>query len=283
MDKDISCIVEKIEKAKTVVFLTGAGISADSNIPTFRDKEGYWRNFPAFKRAGLEAQTLASPRSFRRCPQYAWAFYEWRRRNAHQNKPHAGYTVINKLIEKHFKKTFIHTTNTDGHHLISGTKPSSVCEVHGSMWRLQCMREVGCNYGVRENLEVPLCDLDKEKMEAGRLPICPICGDLLRPNILMFGDWDYIENTYQKRNWYSFLEEVKVPDVVFLIGSSSTIATNDSIASRLKQNGSYIITINPQVSSLSFCKPDAFMQMKAKDALLAIYESLQLDNESSEC
>ena len=145
------------------------------------------------------------------------------------------------------------------------------------------MREVGCNYGVRENCEVPLCDLNEKKMEASKLPICPVCGELLRPNILMFGDWNYIDNTYQKRNWYGFLEQVKVPDVVFLIGSSSAVPTNDSIASRLKREGSYVITINPDVSSLLVCEPSAFLKMKAKDALLAIYELLKLDNESLKC
>ncbi len=71
-----------IHDAKRVAFLTSAGMSADSNIPTFRDKEGYWSNFPPFKEKGLEAQDLASPWAFRNELPHAWAFYEWRRRNA---------------------------------------------------------------------------------------------------------------------------------------------------------------------------------------------------------
>ncbi len=69
--------------SKRVLFLTSAGMSADSNIPTFRDKDGYWRNFPPFKEKNLEAQDLASPWAFRNVLPHAWAFYEWRRRNAH--------------------------------------------------------------------------------------------------------------------------------------------------------------------------------------------------------
>ncbi len=69
-------------RARRVLFLTSAGMSADSNIPTFRDKEGYWRNFPPFREKNLEAQDLASPWAFRNELPHAWAFYEWRRRNA---------------------------------------------------------------------------------------------------------------------------------------------------------------------------------------------------------
>ena len=103
-----------IHEAKRVVFLTSAGMSADSNIPTFRDKEGYWSNFPPFKEKGLEAQDLASPWAFRNELPHAWAFYEWRRRNAHENQPHTGYKIINQWIEERLEDAFIHTTNTDG-------------------------------------------------------------------------------------------------------------------------------------------------------------------------
>ena len=79
-----------IKKSKRTLFLTSAGMSADSNIPTFRDKDGYWRNFPPFKEKNLEAQDLASPWAFRNELPHAWAFYEWRRRNAEENLPHEG-------------------------------------------------------------------------------------------------------------------------------------------------------------------------------------------------
>ena len=86
---------ELLQNAKRVLFLTSAGMSADSNIPTFRDKEGYWRNFPPFKEKNLQAQDLANPWAFRNELPHAWAFYEWRRQNANENKPHEGYGIIN--------------------------------------------------------------------------------------------------------------------------------------------------------------------------------------------
>ena len=128
---------EFIKNSKRMLLLTSAGMSADSNIPTFRDKDGYWKNFPPFKEKNLEAQDLASPWAFRNVLPHAWAFYEWRRRNAHENQPHTGYQIINEWFEK--CEGFIHTTNTDGLHLMSGCDKNRILEVHGSMWRLQCL------------------------------------------------------------------------------------------------------------------------------------------------
>jgi NAD-dependent SIR2 family protein deacetylase len=267
LKNDFEKLKEMINSSKSCLFLTSAGMSADSGIPTFRDKEGYWRNFPVFKKLGLEAIELANPHSFEVRPQYAWAFYEWRRRNAHENRPHKGYKVINRLISEKFEHSFVHTTNTDGYHIISGLDEALIYEVHGSMWRLQCMQGSSCSYGVRKNNQVPLCELDYSTMIATNLPKCPNCGDLLRPNILMFGDWSYIENSYQLNNYYDFMHTVDSVDLVFLIGSSSAVPTNDYLANRLQNSGSFVVTINPDQSSLSVCKPDLFMQKGAKEAL----------------
>ncbi len=267
---DFDKLNEVINSSQSCIFLTSAGMSADSGIPTFRDKEGYWKNFPVFKRLGLEAIELANPHSFEVRPQYAWAFYEWRRRNAYENRPHKGYKVINRLINDVFKDSFVHTTNTDGYHIISGLDKSQIYEVHGSMWRLQCMLGSSCSYGVKDNMDVPLCELDYETMIASNLPICPDCNSLLRPNILMFGDWSYIENNYQIDNYYSFMNKVGVPDLAFLVGSSSAVPTNDYLASRLKSSGCFVVTINPDESSLGVCKPNLFLKLKAKEAFETI-------------
>ncbi len=267
---DYNEVVRLIKSSQTALFLTGAGMSADSGIPTFRDKEGYWRNFPVFKEKGLEPQELASPYSFEVRPQYAWAFYEWRRRNAHKNSPHVGYYEIVRMMKEVFEESFVHTTNTDGYHLRSGVAPADVYEVHGSMWRLQCTRGLACSYFVKENYDVPLCDLDKNTMIASNLPHCPVCSSLLRPNILMFGDWDYIENEYQANNYYQFMSDVKTPDVVFLIGSSGAVPTNDYVANKLKFYGSKIVTINPARDATQVCEPHIFLADTAKNALTKI-------------
>lgn len=263
-----------LKKSKTCLFLTSAGMSADSGIPTFRDKEGYWRNFPVFKEKGLEPYELASPASFRRQPHHSWAFYEWRRRNAKENRPHSGYTVINRMINSYFENSFVHTTNTDGFHLFSGLDPLKIMEVHGSIWRIQCMRGTDCRYGFRENTDVPLCDLDYKTMSASDMPHCPHCGSLLRPHVLMFGDWEYVDNIHQQNNFQSFIYETGAPDIIFLAGSSSEIPTNDYIAKRFQSQGSKVVTINPDPASTKVCKPDIYMQTGAMNAFTLIEDML---------
>lgn len=256
--------------SRTSLFLTSAGMSADSGIPTFRDRDGYWRNFPVFKEKGLIAQELASPASFRKQAHHSWAFYEWRRRNARENSPHHGYEVINSLMKHYFEESFIHTTNTDGYHLISGCDHTKVMEVHGSIWRVQCMQGTSCRYGYEENDDVPLCELDYVSMSASGLPYCPHCSSLLRPNVLMFGDWEYVDHMHHFHNFQTFLEDTGAPDVIFLVGSSSEIPTNDYIAQKLQSRGSRVITINPDPASTRVCKPDIFMQKGALEAFQEI-------------
>ena len=159
MPNSTQLAAELLQNAKRVLFLTSAGMSADSNIPTFRDKDGYWKNFPPFKEKNLQAQDLASPWAFRNELPYAWAFYEWRRQNANENKPHQGYEILNKWMKCHLADGFIHTTNTDGYHLRSGCSSSKILEVHGSMWRLQCLD--ACSHRFWKEETVPLCNLDK--------------------------------------------------------------------------------------------------------------------------
>ncbi|QPJ66154.1 MAG: iron dicitrate transport regulator FecR [Candidatus Nitrohelix vancouverensis] len=250
-------------RAKRVLFLTSAGMSADSNIPTFRDKEGYWRNFPPFREKNLEAQDLASPWAFRNELPHAWAFYEWRRRNATENTPHEGYAIINEWMANRFEDSFIHTTNTDGYHLRSGAPLESVMEVHGSMWRLQCLDVCTQEYWPEETS--PLCELDLDTMKASNYPTCKNCGAIARPHILMFGDGDYVGHAGQEAHFVEFLQQPV--DLGILIGSSGAVPTNDYIASRLQSAGARIININPDLSANRIVNTDHFISLPSKAAL----------------
>jgi NAD-dependent SIR2 family protein deacetylase len=255
-----------LSKARRVLFLTSAGMSADSNIPTFRDRDGYWRNFPPFREKGLEAQALASPWAFRNVLPHAWAFYEWRRRNAHKNRPHEGYEIINRWMKERFEDSFIHTTNTDGYHLRSGCPPDRVKEVHGSMWRLQCL-DVCCD-DFWENQSVPLCGLDHASMKASDFPVCANCGAIARPHILMFGDGEYVGHRKQEQNFHAFLQ-TKI-DVALLVGSSGMVPTNDYIALQLRRQGAEIININPDPSANAIVESECFVPLKCREAFLQI-------------
>lgn len=260
-----------LSKARRVLFLTSAGMSADSNIPTFRDKEGYWNNFPPFKEKGLEAQDLASPWAFRNVLAHAWAFYEWRRRNAHENKPHLGYEIIRRWVADRFEDAFIHTTNTDGYHLRSGCPADRVKEVHGSMWRLQCL-EV-CSYQFWDEVSVPLCRLHYETMQASDFPVCPRCGAIARPHILMFGDAEYAGHPQQEENFRRFLQHPV--DAAILVGSSGAVPTNDYIALSLMERGTDVININPDLAANAIANTRHFLPLTSKEAFVQLDAALK--------
>lgn len=237
-DKAIQSAAYALEKARSVLILTGAGMSADSGIPTFRDNGGFWNNFRPFAEKGLNPVDLASPRMFRKKPEYAWAFYEWRRRNILDNKPHTGFTVINKWMHEMFEKSFIQTTNTDGLHIISGADEDRVFEHHGSIWEMQCLKPCCKKYWVEKTYE--LCKLDYNKMEADYLPKCKYCQKLARPRIMMFGDAEYIEKESQYHQYYSFIKKYYI-DVTLIIGSNGWLYP----ITQNQRKSPIVININP--------------------------------------
>ncbi len=259
-----------LARARRPLFLTGAGMSAESGIPTFRDEGGYWRRFPPFARLGLAAQDLASPWAFRHHLAHAWAFYEWRRRNAAENAPHAGYAVITRWLAERFPEGFVHTTNTDGYHLRAGIAPDRLREVHGSMWRLQCLRP--CSRRFWEEARVPLCDLDEVTMEASELPHCDRCGGVARPHILMFGDGDYVGHPDQDAAWEAFVSGGV--DLALLIGASGAVPTNDRIAATLQRRGCKVVTLNPDPTAGGYLRPDVALHLPAGEALIALDDRL---------
>ncbi len=269
-DSKIQEAASLISNVRRVLFLTSAGMSADSNIPTFRDKEGYWNNFPPFKAKGLEAQDLASPWAFRNELPHAWAFYEWRRRNAEENQPHQGYHIINDWMSDRFPDSFIHTTNTDGFHIKSGAPEHQVKEVHGSMWRLQCLDT--CSYGFWDEPAVPLCDLDYDTMKASNYPACRKCRGIARPHILMFGDGEYVGHPEQEENFGLFMRQL--PDLAILVGSSGAVPTNDYIALGLQDRGTKVININPDPSTNRIVETPYFLELKSEEAFTKLDEAL---------
>jgi len=257
---------ELLASSRRVLFLTSAGMSADSNIPTFRDKNGYWKNFPPFKERNLEAQDLASPWAFRNVLAHAWAFYEWRRRNAHENEPHQGYHIINRWMTDRFDDAFIHTTNNDGYHLRSGSPANRMMETHGSMWRLQCL-EV-CSHNFWDELSVPLCEMSYDTMKAWDYPLCPHCKAIARPHILMFGDGEYVGHPEQERSFQRFLQQPI--DLAILVGSSGAVPTNDYIALHLKDRGTKVININPDPAANAIVGAETFLTMTSKAAFIQL-------------
>jgi NAD-dependent SIR2 family protein deacetylase len=244
-------------------------MSADSGIPTFRDREGFWNRFPVYAGLGLRPEELATGTGFTRHPERSWGFYEWRRRNAAHHQPHAGYDAVNALLKRY--DGFILTTNTDGYHLRSGAPSDRVYEIHGSMWRLQLVN--GYSDEVWDNTDVPLCDLDEQTMAVKIESMPRFQGNLLRPNILMFDDYWYVSNSDQIDRMAAF-EQWPI-DVAILIGSDCGVPTNVRHAAARQKQGAKVICINPSVGCCGgFLTPDVHLLVGAKDGLGRLVELL---------
>ncbi|WP_447859734.1 SIR2 family NAD-dependent protein deacylase [Nitrospira calida] len=197
----------------SVTVLTGAGISADSGVPTFRGADGLWRNF--------KAEDLATPEAFARDPRLVWEWYNWRREliaTKHPNPAH--YTLAE--MERRFPRFWLITQNVDGLHRAAGSRKLS--EIHGDIWKVRCTR---CG-AVTENRDVPI----------PILPSCAGCGGLLRPHIVWFGETLAAEDLARS---FAALQQC---EVLLIIGTSGIVYPAASFAPVAKQAGAFIVEIN---------------------------------------
>jgi len=154
---------EWIANARSVAVLTGAGISAESGVPTFRGAGGLWRNF--------RPEDLATPEAFTRDPKLVWEWYSWRRGLIAATEPNAGHAALVEL-ERRISRFTLVTQNVDGLHDRAGSR--SPLKVHGDIWNLRC---VTCGREGRD-----------ERLEFPELPPRCECGGMLRPGVVWFGE-----------------------------------------------------------------------------------------------
>jgi NAD-dependent deacetylase len=210
----LKAAIAAIHKARprSTVVLTGAGVSADSGIPTFRGEGGLWRNY--------RAEDLATPEAFARNPLLVWEWYEWRRSLVRDAQPNAAHLAIAKL-----PNALVVTQNVDGLHQRAGS--TDVIELHGNIFRARCVREQTCS----DALE-PFGDLP---------PRCG-CGALLRPDVVWFGEL-LPEGAFERA-----ARAVRDADLLLVIGTSGVVFPAAGLVSF--HNG-LSIEINPQLSAIS--------------------------------
>ncbi len=211
---------EIISTHRAIVVLTGAGISAESGVPTFRGKDGYWKNY--------KAEELATPAAFESDPQLVWEWYDIRRRKLLNVKPNPAHYAIAELEKKSDDFTLI-TQNVDGLHLIAGSK--TALEIHGNIWRVRCT----------------YCGIKEENTQTHfeGLPRCTSCGGLLRPDIVWFGEAlpeEVLTEVYNSLNRC---------DVLIIVGTSGIVQPAASFAYTAKNNGSKVIEVNIEETYLS--------------------------------
>jgi NAD-dependent deacetylase len=211
-----------LKGAEVVLFFTGAGISAESGIPTFRGDGGYWR--------GFSAEDLATPEGFVRAPKRVWEWYEERRRRVAEAEPNPAHIAIAEYEREHpEKEVWVITQNVDGLHQRAGSK--RVVEFHGSLWRMR-----GVESGrVVEDHRVPL----------PKLPPTTEDGELLRPDVVWFGEPIPEEVLRQS------FELAGRCHCVVVVGTSAVVYPAAEIPFLALRRGAPVIEVNPERTPLT--------------------------------
>ena len=235
--------LEKLKNSKRIAVITGAGISSESGIPTFRGKEGYWKNY--------RPEQLATPGAFAKDPSLVWSWYDMRREVCAKAEPNPAHDVVAKM-ESYFREFLLITQNVDGLHRRAGNK--KILEIHGHIFTARC---TNCSWK-GEISDIPLKEIP---------PKCLSCSSLLRPHILWFGE------SYDAQMLDSIYDFLTHTQVVFVIGTSGGVSTPMSLASYAMSKGAFSIEVNPDRSTITE-EVDVYMQGKAGEVLPELWKQL---------
>lgn len=245
---------EIVAGADALIISAGAGMGVDSGLPDFRGNDGFWKAYPALAKAQLNFTEVASPKAFHQDPKLAWGFYGHRLALYRQTVPHPGFAILRKWCERMQLGARIFTSNVDGQFQKAGFSEDQVHECHGSIHHLQCMNECASGVWSAEQfvpeIDVETCHLVNEP------PVCPHCGGLARPNVLMFDDWNWMgrRSDAQRRaetNWLSSLAVASPRIVIVEIGAGTAVPSVRHFSHRISQEyGAPIIRINPRESQV---------------------------------
>ncbi len=212
-----------ISQADALLIGAGAGMGVDSGMPDFRGPEGFWRAYPALRSRNVRFEQMANPMWFEREPRLAWAFYGHRLHLYRETEPHKGFQHLLTLAAG--RPLFVFTSNVDGQFQKAGFAEDHILEVHGSIHHLQRCDGAG---GIWPADGVSV-DIDPETFRVrGPLPVCPRTGKPARPNILMFGDGDWLSDRAdgQYSRYQAFLQTQRNKRLVAIeLGAGTAIPT----------------------------------------------------------
>ncbi len=217
----INEVAKILRKVRKVALLTGAGVSAESGIATFRDPDGLWAKFNPME--------LASMKGFTSNPQLVWEWYQYRRKIIANVQPNAGHYAIAEM-EKMFEFFSLATQNVDRLHHRAGSR--NVIELHGNIIENYCIK---CGEYYKKEINV----------EDNSLPKCESCGGQIRPAVVWFGEMlpeEALSNAY---------DASQIAEVYFSIGTSAEVYPAADLPRHAKRNGAVLIEINPNQTVLS--------------------------------
>jgi NAD-dependent deacetylase len=241
--KNNESVVERLRSAQKVVALTGAGVSKESGIPTFRDAQtGLWKDY--------DPERLATPEGFLADPPLVWQWYDMRREKIADVQPNPGHYALAEL-EKMIPVVVIVTQNIDGLHAKAGSR--DIIELHGNITRHICFD----NRHQQEKVPLKL-----------KQPPCCRCGSLIRPDVVWFGEAlppDSLEKAFA---------EVRSADFIFVVGTSGLVQPAASLPYIGKQAGAYIVEVNPEETPITDIA-DCFLQGPSGRILSNLIEQLR--------
>lgn len=198
-----------IKAADALLIGAGAGIGVDSGLPDFRGNEGFWNAYPPFRKLNLSFVDLANPIWFSADPEQAWGFYGHRLNLYRATTPHAGFEILRRWGEGMSSGYFVFTSNVDGQFQRAGFSEDRILECHGSIHHFQCAQR--CCREIWPADDIPVDVVEETIRARPPLPECPKCGDVARPNILMFGDFGWIPDREdaQRRRYDEWLYSLR--------------------------------------------------------------------------
>ena len=220
-------LVERLRDCREVLFFSGAGVSAESGIATFRDAtSGLWSRF--------DPAELATSQAFERDPALVWGWYEWRRAQVLEARPNAAHRAIAALAQ--VRRISVVTQNVDDLHERAG---SEVCaHLHGSLHHPRCF---DCGRKAAHPPGIPQLAPGGERIPP---PTCSACGGRLRPGVVWFGE------SLPERDWGRAMEAVDRADMVFSVGTSSLVWPAAEIPHRAARAGRCVVQVNPRPTAI---------------------------------
>jgi NAD-dependent deacetylase len=237
-------LLKRLKDCRKVAILTGAGISAESGISTFRGVGGQWEKVDPLK--------LATPQAFAADPKYVWEWYEARRRQVAAAEPNRGHEVL-AWMEEFFPEVTLITQNVDRLHHKAGSRHP--IELHGSLWMVRCTGN-------------PSCGEWEDRHELVHLPPqCPQCGALLRPGVVWFGEG------LPPEAWEESEAAAQACDAFFMIGTSALVYPAAALPEDALSRGKLVIEVNPEETPLSG-RATLSVRSKAGEALELLRDNL---------
>ena len=241
---DIQKAAAAIADSETLMITAGAGMGVDSGLPDFRGPEGFWRAYPALR--GHSFEEMANPAWFHKNPRRAWGFYGHRLNLYRQIKPHQGFDILLKWSQT--RDYFIYTANVDGAFQRAGFSSKKIVECHGSIHHLQYV-DTHHGRGVWSAKDTRI-EVDETTVLASH-PLPQQNGYLLRPNILMFGDWGWVGErcNEQESRLRSWLRKVNLETTIVIeMGAGKVVPTTRHFGESLQSAGATLLRINPRDS-----------------------------------